>query len=270
MEAEVMEKRSRTASTSSLMHDPSSPLSAEEREKRRAEAIAARGKALEDALEEDATELTNELKSVLPRKVMLSIEDFAKVAEEDAKPAVQAELRRHYESDIIERERRVALAAAEKEQAAREEAKLRLEQALVKEAQLEAAATAAKLKLEEKERKAVIDALSDAAAKQAKAEEREKRAAKVIAEKVAKADNDAANKKVHDDAKAKVDALKQATDARLTKLREVYRQFDLDGGGDVGFDEMLALGQVRRDVGKYERRSEIDITEIAACSSCSS
>ena len=41
----------------------------------------------------------------------------------------------------------------------------------------------------------------------------------------------------------------QGADVRLEKLRNVYREFDLDGSGDVGFDEMLALGQVRRKLG---------------------
>ena len=41
-------------------------------------------------------------------------------------------------------------------------------------------------------------------------------------------------------------------EARLAQLRKVYREFDLDGGGDVGYDELLALGQARRDLGQKE------------------
>lgn len=37
---------------------------------------------------------------------------------------------------------------------------------------------------------------------------------------------------------------------RAKALRKVYQEFDLDGGGDVGEDEMLALGQARRKLGQ--------------------
>ena len=37
---------------------------------------------------------------------------------------------------------------------------------------------------------------------------------------------------------------------RTTSLQKVYTEFDLDGGGDVGSDEMLALGQARRALGQ--------------------
>ena len=32
--------------------------------------------------------------------------------------------------------------------------------------------------------------------------------------------------------------------------QDVYREFDLDGSGEVGFDEMLALGKARRALGQ--------------------
>ena len=35
-------------------------------------------------------------------------------------------------------------------------------------------------------------------------------------------------------------------------LSNVYREFDLDGGGDVGEDELLELGQARRRLGQKE------------------
>ena len=37
---------------------------------------------------------------------------------------------------------------------------------------------------------------------------------------------------------------------RVQKLRQVYCEFDLDGGGDVGSEELLALGQARRKLGQ--------------------
>ena len=41
-------------------------------------------------------------------------------------------------------------------------------------------------------------------------------------------------------------------------LENVYDEFDLDGGGDVGADEMLALGKARRALGQksgYDREA---------------
>jgi len=37
---------------------------------------------------------------------------------------------------------------------------------------------------------------------------------------------------------------------RVSGLQKVYREFDLDGGGDVGAEEMLELGQARRKLGQ--------------------
>ena len=37
---------------------------------------------------------------------------------------------------------------------------------------------------------------------------------------------------------------------RVAMLENVYDEFDLDGGGDVGADEMLALGKARRALGQ--------------------
>ena len=39
---------------------------------------------------------------------------------------------------------------------------------------------------------------------------------------------------------------------RAALLTKVYREFDLDGGGDVGEDELLELGQARRRLGQKE------------------
>ena len=41
-------------------------------------------------------------------------------------------------------------------------------------------------------------------------------------------------------------------DSRLQALQEVYRQFDLDGSGQVGKDEIFMLGQCRRKLGQRE------------------
>ena len=103
MEAELMEKRSRTASTSSLMHDPSSPLSAEEREKRRAEAVEAREKALEKELAEEDAKAESVAQAKLRRQQQRGEEDYAKLAEEDAKveSAAQSKLRRQQEQPGI-------------------------------------------------------------------------------------------------------------------------------------------------------------------------
>merc|ERR1711934_910182 len=45
-------------------------------------------------------------------------------------------------------------------------------------------------------------------------------------------------------------AQKEKNDRRAVALRKVYREFDLDGGGDVGGEEMLALGKARRKLGQ--------------------
>ena len=42
----------------------------------------------------------------------------------------------------------------------------------------------------------------------------------------------------------------QAKATRAKELRRVFEAFDLDGGGDVGADEMMALGQARRKLGQ--------------------
>lgn len=39
---------------------------------------------------------------------------------------------------------------------------------------------------------------------------------------------------------------------RRKALQRVYQEFDLDGGGDVGGEEMMALGQARRALGQKE------------------
>ena len=39
-------------------------------------------------------------------------------------------------------------------------------------------------------------------------------------------------------------------DQRIYALQQVYREFDLDHGGDVGADELLALGKARRVLGQ--------------------
>eukprot|EP00658_Telonema_sp_P-2_P015174 TRINITY_DN15824_c0_g2_i1.p1 TRINITY_DN15824_c0_g2~~TRINITY_DN15824_c0_g2_i1.p1 ORF type:complete len:320 (-),score=81.66 TRINITY_DN15824_c0_g2_i1:186-1145(-) len=46
----------------------------------------------------------------------------------------------------------------------------------------------------------------------------------------------------------------QATESnrRGDKLREIYHEFDLDSAGDVGFDELLLLGQTRRKLGQKQ------------------
>merc|ERR1712216_487741 len=49
---------------------------------------------------------------------------------------------------------------------------------------------------------------------------------------------------------AKDRAQKEKNDRRASALRGVYREFDLDGGGDVGGEEMLALGKARRKLGQ--------------------
>ena len=37
---------------------------------------------------------------------------------------------------------------------------------------------------------------------------------------------------------------------RMKRLQDVYREFDLDGGGEVGFEEMFELGKARRKLGQ--------------------
>ena len=37
---------------------------------------------------------------------------------------------------------------------------------------------------------------------------------------------------------------------RATLLRAVYHEFDLDGGGDVGEEELMEVGQARRRLGQ--------------------
>jgi len=44
----------------------------------------------------------------------------------------------------------------------------------------------------------------------------------------------------------------QNQDYRQGELRKVYQEFDLDGGGDVGKEELLVLGQTRRKLGQKE------------------
>lgn len=39
---------------------------------------------------------------------------------------------------------------------------------------------------------------------------------------------------------------------REAALQGVYREFDIDGGGNVGFEEMLILGQTRRKLGQKQ------------------
>ena len=107
MEAELMEKRSRTASTpdasSLVVNNPSSPFSAEEREKRRAEAVEAREKALERELAEEDAKAESVAQAKLRRQQQRKEEDYAKLAEEDAKveSAAQSKLRRHQEQPGI-------------------------------------------------------------------------------------------------------------------------------------------------------------------------
>eukprot|EP00658_Telonema_sp_P-2_P053533 TRINITY_DN4209_c0_g2_i2.p1 TRINITY_DN4209_c0_g2~~TRINITY_DN4209_c0_g2_i2.p1 ORF type:complete len:528 (-),score=129.65 TRINITY_DN4209_c0_g2_i2:53-1636(-) len=54
-------------------------------------------------------------------------------------------------------------------------------------------------------------------------------------------------KKLEED-RQKKEAAEQAR--REAALRKVYQEFDLDGGGDVGDDELLVLGQTRRKLGQ--------------------
>ena len=42
----------------------------------------------------------------------------------------------------------------------------------------------------------------------------------------------------------------QDKEQRQAELRKVYREFDLEGSGDVGADELLLLGQTRRKLGQ--------------------
>jgi len=49
-----------------------------------------------------------------------------------------------------------------------------------------------------------------------------------------------------------VDTRKAQKEKRMAALKEVYNAFDLDGEGDVGADEMLALGQARRRLGQKD------------------
>ena len=53
---------------------------------------------------------------------------------------------------------------------------------------------------------------------------------------------------------------KQPNDDKQAALRKVYREFDLDGGGGVGEDELLMLGQARRKMGQKggERTKEMN------------
>ena len=53
----------------------------------------------------------------------------------------------------------------------------------------------------------------------------------------------------------------QYTEYRLNELRRVYREFDLDGGGDVGEDELLQLGQTRRKLGQKEGTWTVEMND---------
>ena len=64
----------------------------------------------------------------------------------------------------------------------------------------------------------------------------------------AKATEEAAKAKATEDA-TKAMADNEAGQRRAAALHAVYKEFDLDRGGDVGRDEMLALGQARRKLG---------------------
>ena len=49
--------------------------------------------------------------------------------------------------------------------------------------------------------------------------------------------------------------------ARTAALQAVYEAFDLDGNGGVGFEEILALGKARRELGQKQGRWTPEMAE---------
>ena len=58
--------------------------------------------------------------------------------------------------------------------------------------------------------------------------------------------------KLLEEAQSRKRESEQNQDYRQGELRKVYQEFDLDGGGDVGKEELLVLGQTRRKLGQKE------------------
>ena len=56
-------------------------------------------------------------------------------------------------------------------------------------------------------------------------------------------------------------AARRERSRRERALQEVYQEFDLDGNGHVGEDEMLILGQTRRKLG--QKTGERDSTRVS-------